>query len=110
MPWGVIGRSPVVVDVLDTKLRRIVRVLVYRIRVRRSCDEPLFDELCRASFYVKQAANQHWRSFRTSSNWVLFRQSERESNACYTNARTGYEAIYRESLHLLLQLGISGTH
>ena len=41
MPWGAIVRSPVMVDVLDVKLGRIVRDHVPRIEVRRrSGDEP----------------------------------------------------------------------
>ena len=51
MSWGAIVRSPVMVDVLDAVLGRIVRVRVPRIEGRRrSGDEPWFGELCRTAF------------------------------------------------------------
>ena len=35
---------------------------------------------------------------RTPANWVLFRKSQSEANACYANARARYNAKYREKL------------
>ena len=44
MPWFAIVRSPVMVDVIETELGRIIRVRVSRIKVTRgSSDEPWFD-------------------------------------------------------------------
>ena len=92
MPWAVIVRSPVMVDVLDAELDRIVRVRDLRIKVRRrSWDEPWFDELCRAAFWRKQAAYHRWRSLRIPDILVLFGESQREAYACY-NASTRYYA------------------
>ena len=35
---------------------------------------------------------------RTSANWVLFRESQREANACLANARARHNAKCREKL------------
>ena len=51
MPLGVIACSPVMVDVLDVELGRIIEVRVTSTKVRgRSGDESWFDELCMTAF------------------------------------------------------------
>ena len=96
MNYGAIFCSPVMVDVLNTELGRIIEVRVPSVKVRRrSCDEPWFDELCRAAFRRKQAAHHRWMSLRTPASWVLFRESQREANACYANACARYNARCR---------------
>ena len=73
MPWGVIDRSSVLVDVLDAEFGRIIRVRVPRLKVKRqSGDKPGFSELYRAAFRRKQAVYHRWMSLRTPANWVLF--------------------------------------
>ena len=63
MPWGAIACSPVMVDILDAVLVRIIDVRIPRIEVRmHSGDDPWFDELRRAVFQHKQAAYHRWRS------------------------------------------------
>ena len=57
MTWSAIVRSPVMVDVLDAKLGRIIEVRVSSVKVRRrSGDRPWFDYLHRTAFPPKQAA------------------------------------------------------
>ena len=88
MPWEAIVRSPIMVDVLDAELGRIIEVKVPSIKVRRySGDEPWLDELCRAAFRSKKAAYHRWWSVRTPARRVLFRESQRESHACHANTR-----------------------
>ena len=67
MTWGFIVRNPVMVDVLDEELGRIVRLQDPLIKVRRrSGDESWFDEHC-------WTTSRSWRSKRTHANRVLFR-------------------------------------
>ena len=59
---GDVVRSPVMADLLDAELGRIIEFTVPSIKVkRRSCDEPWFDELCKIAFRRKQAAYHRWR-------------------------------------------------
>mgnify|MGYP006897223835 CR=1 FL=1 len=68
-----IVRSPVMVDVLDEELGRIIELRVLSVKVRRrSGDEQWFDELCMADFRRKQAAYHRWRSLSAPASWVLF--------------------------------------
>ena len=54
MPWGVIVRCPLMFDVLDEELGRIIEVRVLSIKVRRhSGDELRFDELHRTTLWRK---------------------------------------------------------
>ena len=60
MLWGVIVCSPVMIDVLDAELGRIVRVRVPRIKVtRKSGDGSWFSELCQTAFRRKQVGCHH---------------------------------------------------
>ena len=76
MPRCVIVRSPVMVDVLDAVLGRIVRVSVSSNKVgMRPGEEPWFDELCRTAFLRKQADYHRWRRLRSPASWEPFRES-----------------------------------
>ena len=66
MPWNAIVRRPVMVEVLDAELGKIIEDMVLSVKDRRRfCDETWFDELCGAAFQPKQAVYHRWRSFRT---------------------------------------------